>query len=330
MHKFKIKKEDEGKRLDIFLKEKYPDLPAQAGLSRSFIQKKIKDGRVKVNGETVAVHRFLKEGDIVEVYGSEGKDGEEGTDGKVNARLFNCSIIKNEMAKLDIISETEYYLVINKPRGMVAHHGDNNTGVERGDFTLTDILLKKYPEIKDVGENPLRPGIVHRLDKDVSGVMVIAKNQDMFMRLKKQFMERTVEKEYIAVVYGIVKKPCGVIDFPIGRSKTYGVKMAARPLNQGGREAATEFTVLKHLAKWTLLSVKIKTGRTHQIRAHMNAYGHPVVGDMIYKPKKLKPTLKFGERLMLHSWHLGFRDLDLAGEWKKFEAELPEEFRRIM
>ncbi|MFH0857039.1 MAG: RluA family pseudouridine synthase [bacterium] len=332
MDKFKIKNEDEGKRLDIFLKENYPDL------SRSFLQKKIKEGEIRVNGESSAVHRFLKEGDFVESgirnqelgIGVEGKhlSFAKATEGKKIKKLASC--------RLDIIAETDDYLVINKPCGLVVHPvkppltpscDKLRTGSCKGGETLADILLGKYPKITGVGDEPERPGIVHRLDKEVSGVMAIAKTQEMFLHLKKQFQDRTIKKEYVTLVYGDVKQPDGVINFPIGRSKDEGTKMAARPLNQGGRDAITEFTVIKHLAKWTLLSVHIKTGRMHQIRVHLNAYGHPVVGDEIYKPKKLKPTLKFGDRLFLHAWHLGFTDL--RGEWKEFEAPLPEEFAQI-
>lgn len=324
MNNFKITKEDEEKRLDLFLKEKYPES------SRSLLQKKIKNGDVKVNGEKSAVHRFLKENDVVEIIeGGEGKDDKEGEKGirdKETKKLRN-----KEIKKLNITSETDDYLVINKPCGLVVHPvkppiARSYKEGESGD-TLTDILIAKYPKIKKVGEDTARPGIVHRLDKDVSGVMVIAKTQEMFFHLKKQFQERTIKKEYIVLVYGKIEKPNGIINFPIARSEKDGVKMAARPLSQGGREAITEFTVLKHLTKWTLLSIQIKTGRMHQIRVHLNAYGHPVVGDNIYKPKKLKPTDKFGKRLFLHAWHLGFTDL--RGDRKEFEAALPEEFRRI-
>jgi len=316
MTKFKIKKEDEKKRLDIFLKEKYPNL------SRSQLQKQIKEGNVLVNKDNSAVHRFLKVGDVVsvEICGSAADSSADKTHNTFNADNDNkVSALDN----LDVISETDDYIIINKHCGLIVHPGDLK---EKN--TLAHILWDRYPEIKDVGEYPERPGIVHRLDKDVSGIMVIVKNQEMFMHLKKQFQERKINKDYIALVFGLVGKPDGVINFPVGRSMSNRTKMAARPLNQGGREAITEFTVLKHLAKWTILSVKIKTGRTHQIRVHLNAYGHPVVGDKIYKPRKLKSTLKFGERMMLHSWKLGFSDL--KGEWKDFEADLPEEFKKII
>jgi len=329
MLKFKITKEDEKKRLDVFLKEKEPYL------SRSILQKKIKNGEVKVNNEISAVHRFLKiadEVEILELSGKEGEEVEEGKDGE--EKLRNSRIKKLGNDNLDIISETDDYLVINKPCGLIVHSGVKTSpcpllkgGGDSG-LTLADILKKKYPAILEVGEDPQRPGIVHRLDKDVSGIMVVAKTQKMFKHLKKQFQERKMNKEYIALVYGIVQKPEGVIDFPIARSEKQGTKMAARSVQQGGREAITEFTVLKQLSHWTVLNVKIKTGRTHQIRVHLNAYGHPVVGDNVYKPKKLKPTKKFGNRLFLHARKLGFRDLD--GKWEEFKAKIPFEFASLI
>ncbi|MFC1613415.1 pseudouridine synthase [Patescibacteria group bacterium] len=333
MNKFKIAKEDEKKRLDVFLKEKYPDL------SRSFLQKQIKNGEVKVNNEISTVHRFLKEGDFVFAETRESArieneltriEGEDGKEGEEKLRNF----------KLDIISETDEYLVINKPCGLIVHAGkppltppqsfDGAMPSKGGEsvWTLADILKRKYPAILKVGEDKQRPGIVHRLDKDVSGIMVIAKTQKMFEHLKNQFKERKINKEYIALVYGILQKPEGVINFPIARSEQNGIKMAARSVQQGGREAITEFTVLKQLSHWTVLTVKIKTGRTHQIRVHLNAYGHPVVGDNIYKPKKLKSTKKFGGKLFLHARKLGF--MDLNGQWKEFEAKIPNEFSELL
>lgn len=312
---YNISNEDKNKRLDIFLKEKYPDF------SRSFIQKQIKEGKIKVNEKLSSVHRFLKEGDNIEIEIEDIGKNKEPAFEQLKESLD--SEIKKDFSFPKIIFENDDYLIINKQAGLIVHPGNLNEKQ-----TLAHLLLKKFPGIEKVGEAPERPGIVHRLDKEVSGIMVIAKTQEMFIHLKKQFQERTAKKEYIALVYGSVKKPEGEIDFPIRRSKTDGAKMAARPLNQGGREAITEFAVIKNFVHWTLLSVKIKTGRTHQIRVHLNAYGHPVVGDNTYKPKKLKPTKKFGDRLFLHSWKLGFSDL--KGEWKEFEAEFPEEFRKLM
>jgi 23S rRNA pseudouridine1911/1915/1917 synthase len=240
----------------------------------------------------------------------------------------------------EIISETDDYLVINKPAGLAVHGGGNLT-----EPTLADWLINYYPKIKKVGDDSVRPGIVHRLDKEVSGLMVIAKNQKSFTALKEQFKSREIVKEYLALVYGQVANDEGLIDFPIKRSQT-GHKMAALPLkaeklltrrhpqgrDQGNingwfkaRSAQTEFQILKKFVNYTLLRVKIKTGRTHQIRVHFFAYGHPLVGDNLYVTPKTKiknKKLNLG-RIFLMAEHLSFRDLN--GQEQDFKIELPSE-----
>ncbi len=216
--------------------------------------------------------------------------------------------------------------------------------------TLADWLVKKYPEIKNVGDSHspctpslaegenLRPGIVHRLDKDASGLLVVARNQQMFEHLKRQFQDRAVEKQYLVLVYGKIPSNEGIIDFEIDRGQEG--KMVARPKldklkiknvgkEQPGREAITEFWVEKRFSRFTLVSVKIHTGRTHQIRVHFFAYGHPVVGDRLYFNKKLfKKSDKKIERLFLHAEKLCFNDLD--GEKKCFESALPEDLQLFL
>jgi 23S rRNA pseudouridine1911/1915/1917 synthase len=239
-----------------------------------------------------------------------------------------------------IIAETPDYLVINKPAGLAVHGGGNLK-----EPTLADWLLARYPKIKTVGDDPSRPGLVHRLDKEVSGLMVIAKTNQSFLGLKNQFKDREVNKEYVALVYGRIMAEGGQIDFPITRSQS-GYKMAALPAqttdlltrrhpsgrDQGNltswfksRQALTEFTVLQRFVNYTLLRVKIKTGRTHQIRVHLFAYGHPLVGDPLYYTKKTKirnQKLKLG-RVWLVADHLKFRDLD--GRTQNFTIDLPAE-----
>jgi len=243
----------------------------------------------------------------------------------------------------EIIYETEDYLVINKPAGLAVHPGGNLE-----EKTLTDWLVVQYPKIISVGEDPVRPGIVHRLDKEVSGLMVIAKNNDCFFDLKEQFKSRTISKEYLALVHGRIINDDGVINFPITRSKS-GHKMAALPAgssdllvrrnpkqrDQGNikswfksREASTEFNVVKKFVNFTLLRVKIKTGRTHQIRVHFFAYGHPLAGDDLYCTKKTKDKNKkinLG-RVWLIADHLEFTDL--KKERQKFKINLPEELEK--
>jgi 23S rRNA pseudouridine1911/1915/1917 synthase len=244
-----------------------------------------------------------------------------------------------------IIAETSDYLVINKPAGLAVHSGGNLKGP-----TLIDWLIANYPKIKDVGEDLTRPGLVHRLDKNVSGLMVVAKNNKSFLSLKNQFKERSVIKEYIALVYGQMISDDGIIDFPITRSKS-GYKMAALPVktedllfrhhprrrDQGNvnswfksRTALTEFDVIKKFINYTLVKVRIKTGRTHQIRVHFFAYGHPLVGDDLYYTKKTKvknEKLKLN-RVFLVSVHLGFKDLQEKSQ--SFIIDLPDELTKVL
>lgn len=228
------------------------------------------------------------------------------------------------MLKLRIIAETDDYLVISKPAGLVVHGGNGIT-----EPTLTDMLEKKYPNLRKIGDDPARPGIVHRLDKEASGLLVIAKTNAMFDALKQQFKNRTVKKTYAALVYGNIIRDNDEINFPIARS-AQGYRMSARPQNQEGRTAATEFTVVKHFINYSLLSVQIKTGRTHQIRVHLAAYNHPLVGDTLYgTPRTKELNKKLGlNRIWLHAQTLGFSDL--RGEWREFKSEVPEELKEML
>lgn len=244
-----------------------------------------------------------------------------------------------------IVFENEDYLVLNKPAGLISHGG---TGIT--EETLVDFLKKKYPEIEKVGEDPLRPGLVHRLDKEACGLMVVAKNQKSFEHLKKQFQARKVTKKYLALAHGKISKDEDVINFPIRRSRD-GYKMAALPsasetitdknkignrdrgiLKAQGqsKEAITNFEVIKRFVNYSLLEVKIKTGRTHQIRVHFFAYGHPLLGDPLYFTKKTKVrNQKAGlDRLFLVSKELGFKDLN--GEKKLYSIEIPRELSNFL
>jgi 23S rRNA pseudouridine1911/1915/1917 synthase len=253
--------------------------------------------------------------------------------------------MKNIINFPEIIFEDKDCLVINKPAGLAVHGGGNIS-----EETLADLLVKKYPEIKNVGDDPSRPGIVHRLDMEVSGLMVIAKNQLSFENLKRQFKKREINKEYIALVYGKLQNDEGEINFPIKRAST-GHKMAAMPIqavdllsrktptsrDQGNiagsfkaREALTTYKTLQKFVNYTLLKVKIKTGRTHQIRVHFFAYGNPLVGDPLYNTKKTRlknEKLKLG-RVFLMACHLAFKDLQ--GEKKDFKLELSEDLKKFL
>lgn len=250
--------------------------------------------------------------------------------------------LKEIEEKVEIIFENDNCLVINKPAGLVVHGGGNIK-----DLTLSDWLLEKYPEIKDVGDDPMRPGIVHRLDMDVSGLMVVAKTKASFNNLKKQFMNREVHKEYIALVHGKLSKDYDTIDFSIKRSKD-GYRMAATPKNTQdllvrhqpksrdkgnieayfkSKEAITDFEVIQRFVNYTLVKVIIKTGRTHQIRVHFFAYGHPLVGDPLYYTSKTKEkNKKFDlDRVFLFSDKLSFNDID--SKKLSFSIDMPDELK---
>lgn len=244
-----------------------------------------------------------------------------------------------------IIFESPDYLIINKPAGLIVHGGNGIT-----EEVLTDWLIKHYPKIEGVGDDPLRPGIVHRLDKEASGLMIIAKNQKAFDYFKKKFQSRQITKKYIALAHGQIAKEEDRISFPIRRSKD-GYKMAALPASSEtisdknkinnrdrgtikaqdeSKEAITDFCVLHRYINYTLLEIKIKTGRTHQIRVHLYAYGHPLLGDPLYFTKKTKiKNDKVGlNRVFLVCSELSFKDQN--GEKQSFTIELPQELKDFL
>lgn len=234
------------------------------------------------------------------------------------------------MPAFQVIFENENYLVINKPAGLLVHGAEHIK-----ETNLADQLLEKYPALAKIGDDPSRPGLMHRLDKLASGLMVIAKTQDSYDSLKKQFQQRTIEKYYTALVYGKVARDEGEIDFPVARSAK-GHKMAALPKTfrgektGDGRLAITEFTVIKRYINYTLLKLKIITGRTHQIRVHMAAYGNPLVGDDLYGTPKTKlknRKLDLG-RIFLVASELAFTDLQ--GETQRFTTPLPPELEHLL
>ena len=227
--------------------------------------------------------------------------------------------------KIEILYEDKNYLVLNKPTGLVVH-SDGKTTEE----TLVDWVMENYPEIENVGE-PLelssgeiikRPGVIHRLDKATSGVIALAKNQEAYEHLKKQFKERKTTKVYKTFVHGVLKNDEGKIDRAIGRSAKFGLWSAQRGIRGKEREALTEYRVLKRAKDTTFLEVIPKTGRTHQIRVHLKAINHPVVCDNLYNPKA-ECLLGF-ERLALHAEKLEFLGLD--GTKIEVISALPEDF----
>lgn len=231
---------------------------------------------------------------------------------------------------MKIIHEDNDVLVIDKPSGMMVHPDLKNT-----EETVSDWVVKNYPETVNVGE-PLtlqngkeidRPGIVHRLDRETSGVMIVARNQDSFLHLKKQFKDRLVTKKYNAFVYGEMKENEGVIDRQIGRSKR-GLRLWSAQPGAGGtlRDALTEYSVIKKGNDYSYIEVRPKTGRTHQIRVHMKAINYPIVCDKLYAPKR-ECSLGF-DRLALHAKSLEIELLN--GVKEVFEVELPSDFNEAL
>ena len=221
---------------------------------------------------------------------------------------------------LDILYEDDDLLVLNKPPGISVH-----PSLHESSGTLVDALLSYFPELRGVGEDPVRPGIVHRLDKDTSGVLVIAKNQETFVELKELFRSRKIEKQYIAIVEGRVKAPRGTITLPIGRiGMRRGVDGPGRPLGKV-REAITNFVVRRRFRDATLLTLRPKTGRMHQLRVHLAAIGHPVLGDKLYGGKH---TSLRASRQMLHASSLTLSRRN--GKRYTFEADPPEDFQETL
>ena len=231
--------------------------------------------------------------------------------------------------EIKIIYENEEVLVVNKPAGLVVH-SDGKTN----EPTLVDFILENYPNIKDVGEPAVydgkeiaRPGIVHRIDRETSGVIVIAKTQESFLNLKKQFQDREITKTYNAFLYGVLKDKSGTINLSVGRSKSDFRQWSAQRGARGElREAVTHYKVLEENKDFTYVEVNPKTGRTHQIRVHFKAIDHPVVCDKLYAPKR---ACELGfERLALHASTLSFRLQN--DEIITVEADLPEDFKQAL
>lgn len=235
------------------------------------------------------------------------------------------------MKEIEIIYEDENFVAVNKPAGLLVHSikvRDKGSEIKKGELTLVDWIIEKYPDIKKVGDDPeMRPGIVHRLDKNTSGVIIIAKNQEYFDYLKKFFQTHEMKKIYFALVYGRVKENKGVIEKPISL-KADSIKRTVWD-GKMTKEAITEYKVLKRFLKdnseFTLLQAEPKTGRTHQIRIHFSSIGHPIVGDSLYGPKE---NLFGLHRQFLHAHSLEFSKSN--GQRIKIEADLPEELSAII
>lgn len=295
-----------GDRLDIFLTSHL------IHLSRSAIQKAIKQGSVTVNGKKATVHKFLKEGDVI-LYTPLVETVQNPFTEEVDKPLPRLEDF--------IVDETPDWIVIDKPAGLLVHP---DAKTKKG--TLIDLLVAHAPQIAKVGEDPERPGIVHRLDREVSGLMVIAKTQAAYDSLKEQFAQRTTEKSYLALVHGNLPSEEGDIKFRIARSSSKA-RMAARPSHEEeGKAAWTHYRVKERYRGATLAEIEIYSGRTHQIRAHMHAMGCPVIGDTLYALKKTERNIT-SPRLLLQSVSLIFRDPS-TGEDKRFSLAPDPAFAR--
>lgn len=303
--KVSVEAEDEGLRLDAYLAA-HPSL----GLSRARLQRLIRDGAVSVSGRRVKPSRHVRAGEEVSVELPELKPASVGP----------------EPIELEVLYEDPHFLVVNKPPGMVVHPAGR---VRSG--TLVNALLHHCAgSLSGIG-GVERPGIVHRLDKETSGLLVAAKTDRAHMGLTRQFAGRKVDKRYRAVVVGVVEADEGVVEGPIGRHPSDRKRMA---VVEGGREAETTYRVVERFSAHTHLEVRLRTGRTHQIRVHLASIGHPVLGDKAYGGRRLRRGRRAaGEALIgrqaLHAWRLAF-DHPVEGRRMAFEAPPPEDFEEAL
>ncbi len=288
--------EDTGARLDAFLAGKMEK-------TRSSVQKLIEEENVRLNGAPAAKNARLREGDRVEAT----EPPPEVLD------------VKPQNIPLDIVYEDQDLLVVNKPKGMVVHPAAGNP-----DGTLVNALLFHCGDSLSGINGVIRPGIVHRIDKDTSGLLIVAKNDRAHQSLAEQIAVHSFTRIYNAVVYGIVKEEEGTVSAAIGRHPTDRKRMAV--LSSGGREAVTHYRVLERFPGFTLVECRLETGRTHQIRVHMAHIGHPVAGDPVYGPKKCITELQ-GQ--CLHARVIGFIH-PATGEYLEFDSGLPPYFERFL
>jgi len=281
-----------GERIDRYLAQQRPDL------SRAQVQRLIAGGQATINGRAVrASSQRVQAGDVI----------------RLDVPPPAPPAAQAEDIPLAIVYEDDDVLVIDKPAGLVVHPAPGHA-----DGTLVNAVLAHAPEAGDAGGDEVRPGIVHRLDKDTSGLLVVAKNEHALRFLSSQFKERTAEKTYIALLHGHLSPARGEIDAPIGRDPRYRQRMA---IVAAGRAARTGYRVLRYAGDYTLVEAMLYTGRTHQIRVHFAGIGFPVAGDPVYGPRRSLPGL---ERQFLHAARLRLR-LPSGGEPREFSSALPAE-----
>lgn len=293
----KVTSEMAGKRLDVVLSEQCSDL------TRSYINKLCKEERAALNGKTSKGNKKCKEGDVITLQVPEPTELE---------------ILPEEM-NLDIVYEDQDVILINKPKGMVVHPA---AGHYSG--TLVNGLMAHCKDDLSGINGVLRPGIVHRIDKDTTGILIVCKNDMAHQSIAKQLYDHSITRKYHAIVYGNIKEEEGTVNAPIGRSLKDRKKMG---IVMDGKHAVTHYKVLKRLKKgFTYIECQLETGRTHQIRVHMASIKHPLLGDDVYGPKKSKYTL---EGQCLHAKVLGFVH-PRTGEYMEFEVPLSEYFEKLL
>ena len=292
---FLVPKEHARMRIDRHLVAALPEF------SRSRIQQLIRAGFVRLNGSTTRPHQLVRTGDQIELVNPQTE--------KIETRP--------EAIPLEVLFEDDDLIVINKPAGLTVHPGAGHR-----EHTLVSALLHHCQTLSGIGGKE-RPGIVHRLDKETSGCLVAAKNDFAHRELSQQFAARSVEKIYLALVAGDVRKPTGIIEEKIGRHPVHRQRMSVA--SPRGRAARTEYRVLRSNDQASLLECRLHSGRTHQVRVHLHHLGHPVLGDKIYAPRVARNF----PRQLLHAWKLGFRH-PRTGEWKSFEAPLPDDFKQAI
>lgn len=296
MKQITIEQENAGIRLDKVVANCFENL------SRTMIQKLLESNRITVNGKLAKASYKVVVGDEIQVQEIQVKEID----------------LKAQDIPLDIIYEDKDIIVINKPKGLVVHPANGNP-----DGTLVNAIMAICKDSLSGIGGEMRPGIVHRLDKDTSGLIIIAKNDQAHLKLSEQMKQREVKKTYLALVRGAVKENEATIDMPIGRSTKDRKKMA---VSKQGKNAITHFKVIQRYGEYTFLEVKIETGRTHQIRVHLSEIGYPIVGDMVYSNGK-NP---FGvEGQMLHATKLEFKH-PITEEEMKLEAPLPAYFQKVL
>ncbi len=295
--KLTVTEEIRGERIDTAVSDSFPDL------TRSAVQKLIADENILVNGSPIAKNYKVRAGDVIEIV------------------IPEPTILSAEPQDIpiDVLFEDGDLLVVNKPKGMVVHPAPGNP-----DGTLVNALMHHCVGSLSGINGVIRPGIVHRIDKDTSGLLIVAKNDFAHLNLAQQIKEHSFTREYRAVVHGNLKEDTGTISAPIGRNPKDRKKMAVTDKNS--REATTHYEVIERFPGYTYVKCRLETGRTHQIRVHMAYIGHPVAGDLVYGPKNTPTELK-GQ--CLHAGLIGFIH-PRSGEYIELEAPLPEYFEKFL